>query len=163
MIGQARDQIKRSLAVEALRSGLHLHLCATGTSMLPTLWPGDLLTVESVGVQRVKPGDLVLYMREGRFFVHRLVEKRDGDRILITRGDCLSTRDAPVSAKDFLGKVVQVQRAGLNFAPRPKLSVFQLAFAQLLCHIAPLQQLVLRFHARYRAAGFDLTLVEDAC
>jgi hypothetical protein len=30
--------------------------------MLPTLWPGDLLTIESVAVEQAKPGDLALFM-----------------------------------------------------------------------------------------------------
>ena len=119
MIAQARDQSKRSLAAEVLRSGLHLRLRAMGTSMLPTLWPGDLLTIESVAVEQAKRGDLILFMREGRFFVHRLIAKVEADAMLITRGDCLSAGDAPVSAKEFLGKVVQVQRRGLSFAPSP--------------------------------------------
>jgi len=163
MIAQARDQSKRSLAAEVLRSGLHLRLRAMGTSMLPTLWPGDLLTIESVAVEQAKPGDLVLFMREGRFFVHRLIAKVEAEAMLITRGDCLSAGDAPVSAKEFLGKVVQVQRRGLSFAPGPKLSRVRLLIARLLCHFAPLQRLTLRIYARYRAAHFDLALAEDAC
>jgi len=163
MIAQARDKSKRSLAAEVLRSGLHLRLRAMGTSMLPTLWPGDLLTIESVAVEQAKPGDLVLFMREGRFFVHRLIAKVEAEAMLITRGDCLSAGDAPVSAKEFLGKVVQVQRRGLSFAPGPKLSRVRLLIARLLCHFAPLQRLTLRIYARYRAAHFDLALAEDAC
>jgi len=163
MIAQARDKSKRSLAAEVLRSGLHLRLRAMGTSMLPTLWPGDLLTIESVAVEQAKRGDLILFMREGRFFVHRLIAKVEADAMLITRGDCLSAGDAPVSAKEFLGKVVQVQRRGLSFAPGPKLSRVRLLIARLLCHFAPLQRLTLRIYARYRAAHFDLALAEDAC
>jgi len=163
MIAQARDKSKRSLAAEVLRSGLHLRLRAMGTSMLPTLWPGDLLTIESVAVEQAKRGDLILFMREGRFFVHRLIAKVEADAMLITRGDCLSAGDAPVSAKEFLGKVVQVQRRGLSFAPGPRLSRVRLLIARLLCHFAPLQRLTLRIYARYRAAHFDLALAEDAC
>src|SRR5439155_11630789 len=163
MIAQARGRSKRSLAAEVLRSGLHLRLRAMGTSMLPTLWPGDLLTIESVAVEQAKRGDLILFMREGRFFVHRLIAKVEADAMLITRGDCLSAGDAPVSAKEFLGKVVQVQRRGLSFAPSPRLSRVRLVIARLLCHFSPLQRLTLGIYARYRAAHFDLALAEDAC
>ena len=162
-MSQARDQVKHRLAAEALRSGLHLHIRASGSSMLPTLWPGDLLTIGSVAVEQALPGDLILYMREQRFFVHRLVEKRQGDRILITRGDCLPAADPPVLAKEVLGKVVHVQRDAVGFAPSLRLAGVRLLIARLLCYFNPLQQLALRFHARYRSAHFDLTLVEDAC
>jgi hypothetical protein len=102
-------------------------------------------------------------MREGRFFVHRLIVKREANGTLITRGDCLAAVDAPVPAKEFLGKVVQVQRRGLRFAPGPKLSRVRLVIGRLLCHFSLLQQLVLRVHERYRVAHFDLALIEDAC
>jgi len=161
-MSQTRDQVKHRLAAEALRSGLHLHLRATGSSMLPTLWPGDRLTIESVTVGQVVPGDLVLYMREGRFFVHRLIKKLN-DNSLITRGDCLADPDAPVPAQEFLGKVVQVQRDGMKFAPSSRLVGVRLLVARLLCYFNPVQQLALRFHTWHRAAHFDLTLVEDAC
>ena len=42
---QTRDQAGCSMAAEALRSWGTLKLRATGISMLPALWPGDLLTV----------------------------------------------------------------------------------------------------------------------
>ena len=41
---QARDKNGCSLAGQTLRSWGVLKLRATGLSMLPTLWPGDLLT-----------------------------------------------------------------------------------------------------------------------
>jgi signal peptidase I len=163
MIGQARDQIKRSIAAEALRSGLHVHLRAMGTSMLPTLWPGDLLTIESIAVEQAEPGDLILYMHKGRFFIHRLIEKHEDDRTFITRGDCMPAADPPVPAKEFLGKVVQVRHGASSFEPHARFSGFHWAIARLLCYIAPLQQLALRSHARKRAAHFDLTLLEEVC
>ncbi len=32
--------------------------------MLPTLWPGDCLTIQSHSFEEVQPGDLVLYVGE---------------------------------------------------------------------------------------------------
>ena len=43
--------------------------------MLPTLWPGDLLTVQSRRAEDIEPGEIVLYMRGGRFFIHRVKSK----------------------------------------------------------------------------------------
>ncbi len=62
-----------SLAAEALRSWGTLKVRAHGVSMLPTLWPGDVLTVQSVRPEQVEPGEIVLYMRQDRFFIHRIV------------------------------------------------------------------------------------------
>jgi hypothetical protein len=61
----AREQGGCSLAAEALRTWGMVKLQATGVSMLPALWPGDLLTVHSLRLEQSEPGDIVLYMRGG--------------------------------------------------------------------------------------------------
>ena len=85
----AREENKRKLAEQVLRSCGQLHLCATGTSMLPTLWPGDLLTVRRQPFSRVLPGDLILYTRYNRFFINRVIKRLVQDRcqMLVARGD----------------------------------------------------------------------------
>ena len=75
---QALDKVRCSLAAEALRSRGVLKLRAAGVSMLPTLWPGDLLTVQCLREEEVEPGEIVLYMRSDRFFVHRIVSQNPG-------------------------------------------------------------------------------------
>ena len=81
--------------------------------MLPSLWPGDLLTIQSAAHDEIAPGDIVLVLRDNRFFVHRLVEKRQVQDCLlwITRGDAMPQNDPPVAASDLLGRVASVCRA----------------------------------------------------
>ena len=45
--------VKCELAAEVLRSSGRLRLQVTGWSMLPSIWPGDTLTVEQVGFPKV--------------------------------------------------------------------------------------------------------------
>ena len=71
----SREQHKHLLASEVLRASGTLRLTAPGHSMLPTLWPGDLLTVEARSIDQVQAGDVVLFTRENRFFVHRVLRK----------------------------------------------------------------------------------------
>jgi len=108
----AREENKCKLAEQVLRSCGQLHLCATGTSMLPTLWPGDLLTVRRQPFSRVLPGDLILYTRYNRFFIHRVIKRLVQDRcqMLVARGDALPEPDIPVSAHEFLGTVTAIKR-----------------------------------------------------
>src|SRR5208282_2077706 len=73
---EAREICKLGLAAEMLRDCGKVQLRAWGTSMLPSVWPGDLLTIQSVAQDEVVPGDIVLVLRDHRFFVHRLVEMR---------------------------------------------------------------------------------------
>ena len=117
--------------------------------MLPTLWPGDCLTIQSHSIEEVQPGDLVLYARDGRFFVHRVTRKcRLGEEtFLITRGDCMNEEDPPVEKRDLLGKVTEIDRHGSRIMPRRKLSPLQLFTAWLLCHCNLLLRAALRVHA----------------
>jgi hypothetical protein len=112
---QSRDQQKHTLAAEVLRRSGHLRLVAMGQSMLPTLWPGDRLTVRAIQFDDVAAGDVVLFAREDRFFIHRVLRKCDSaggstGPSLVTRGDSMRTADAPVSPEELLGKVVSVSR-----------------------------------------------------
>jgi Peptidase S24-like len=144
---QARDQGRCSLAAEALRSWGTLQLRATGVSMLPTLWPGDLVTVESRQREQVGPGEIVLYMRQGRFFIHRIVSRDlTGDAVLLaTRGDCMFEDDPPVRSSEVLGKVTQIWRSGSAFPPARTVSPFCRILAWLFCHCSLFRQVGLRF------------------
>jgi signal peptidase I len=166
MQAETREQSKCSLAAEVLRSRWGLQLRVRGASMLPTLWPGDLLTIQSASFDQVQSGDVVLYQHEERFFVvHRVVSKarsRDNEPewFLIARGDCMSMPDAPIRPDRVLGKVTSIERAGLVFAPR-NLSTFRSILAWILRHCNLLQRVVLRLDAnrnnsdsRFQAAFF---------
>jgi hypothetical protein len=132
----SREEVRCSLAAEALRSWGVLKLRATGVSMLPTLWPGDILTVQSFRPDEVESGEIVLYMRQDRFFIHRVVTKnlnRD-EAFLITRGDCMSENDPPVGKRELLGRITEVRRADSVFLPERKLPLFRRLLAFLFCH-----------------------------
>ena len=75
----AWDKVGCELAAEVLRSSGKLRLRANGASMLPAVWPGDILHVRRQGVAEALPGDIVLFGREGRLVAHRVVEVRSQD------------------------------------------------------------------------------------
>jgi hypothetical protein len=151
---ETRDEGRCSLAAEALRFWGTLKLRATGTSMLPTLWPGDLLTVRSVPPELTQPGDIVLYMRQGRFFVHRVMSQNLAleKEFIITRGDCLSETDPPIGRRELLGKITEVERAGSMFAPARTLSVFSKLLAWMFCHWELFRRVGLRLWTYRRAS-----------
>jgi signal peptidase len=83
-----------------------------GTSMEPSLSPGDLIVVRP-GTYRV--GEIVAYRAGGRLVVHRVVEADDGRFVL--RGDANGTVDPlrPTAAQ-VLGKVrIRVPWLGVPF------------------------------------------------
>jgi hypothetical protein len=123
--------------------------------MLPTLWPGDVLTVQSVRPEQVEPGEIVLYMRHDRFFIHRIVstDLRHDKAILVSRGDCMFEDDPPVDRSELLGKIVEVRRAGSTFLPVRKLSSFRRLLAWLFCHWSLFRRVGLKFRAFHHESG----------
>jgi len=87
----SRETLGCELAAEVVRAWGKLRLRVTGASMMPALWPGDILSVCNDAAQAL-PGDIVVYKRDGRLVTHRVVEVRrqeTGDR-----GQGLETRNS---------------------------------------------------------------------
>jgi|SRR6266436_346070 len=163
---QAREAGRCGLVAEALRSWGKLKLRATGVSMLPTLWPGDLLTIQSHRPEQAEPGEIVLCIRKGRFFIHRVVCKsiKANEAFLITRGDCMAENDPPVRRDELLGKITEIQRASSGFVPAQKLSWFRRMVAYVLCHWSLVRRVGLRLWARCHRGDRqnEVALVEAA-
>lgn len=156
MNAPTRAEATSGLVAEALQSWGTLRLRATGTSMLPTLWPGDLLTIESRTPAQLQPGELVLYIRPGRLFIHRVVSKsvQEGEPIVITRGDSMAENDPPVHSVELLGTVTLVERAGASRVPASRLRLPQFLLGRLLFHSDLLRRILLRLYAE-KSDGFS--------
>lgn len=156
-----REQSRCNLAAEVLQSSGTLHIRAMGTSMLPTLWPGDLVTIQSQDFEQVEPGEIVLFLREGRFFLHRAVKKSGVGKavFLLTRGDSMPQNDPPVQPGELLGRVTGIRRGGSVIAPVRRLSWFDLMLARLLGYSNLCQRLALRRRGRGRDfnSGFEFS------
>lgn len=122
--------LKCEMAAEVLRFSGTLRLRVTGWSMLPTIWPGDTLTIERVDSAEVTEGDIVLFVRDRRLFAHRVVKNKNS--VLITRGDSMCAADSPVDECEFLGRVSSVARNGRCIGPRRTLGTGERAIASLV-------------------------------
>jgi signal peptidase len=111
--------VKCELAGEVLRSTGKLRLRVTGWSMLPAVWPGDTLVVESAASDAVAEGDIVLFGRDRRLFAHRVVTRSENtyESRLLTRGDSMLRPDPPVTDDELLGRVSYIIRNGKCFRP----------------------------------------------
>jgi len=140
----ARETLGCELAAEVLRSSGRLRLRATGASMLPAVWPGDILSVRSHDVVEALPGDIVLFAREGRLVAHRVVERTlCEDRIQwVTRGDSVGGNDAPVSSHQLLGRVTAIERGSRQITPHQ--SVASRLASWILCRSELATQALLR-------------------
>lgn len=147
---RAREVEGCALATESLQASGRLRLQVHGESMLPTLWPGDLVEIRSCSVDEVLPGEIVLALREGRFFLHRFVGRSQANGFLL-RGDSMPRPDPRFSNQALLGRLVscgeQGQRENQNYpvlAQRP----WSRALGQLFCFCGPARRLALKLHSR---------------
>jgi len=116
-VGSASIELACGLAEEVVRKFGEVRLRVSGTSMVPSILPGDLVSIQKASLPDISAGEIVVYLRKGRFVVHRVVDRNaagtadhpEGPR-LITRGDRLRQDDAPVTELELLGRVVSIER-----------------------------------------------------
>jgi hypothetical protein len=94
-----------------------VRLRVTGLSMLPSIWPGDILTVRRVNPAELAKGRIALYRRQGNLIAHRIA--RVEPQRLITRGDTLPHDDPPLNVSEIIGQVVGIDRNGRSIPPEP--------------------------------------------
>jgi signal peptidase I len=135
---------KATLVADLLRTTGRAEIRAWGVSMLPCIWPGDVLTIQSTETLDINAGDIVALKQNGRWLVHR-VRLRSASE-LITRGDSISKNDPPVPIENVIGKIVSGSRGRKQFVLNNRPSWVQRCQACLLCHFGPLRNLMLNFH-----------------
>jgi hypothetical protein len=126
------------LAAESLRASGRLRLRVRGESMLPTLWPGDVVEIARCSVEEVRPGEIVLAMRGGRFFLHRFVGRSQQSGFLL-RGDSMPAADPVFSREALLGRVAD---------SRP-LSLWSRVIGRLFSYYGPALRLGLKLHGHW--------------
>jgi hypothetical protein len=113
-------EVKIGLAAEVLRSAGELRFRATGTSMIPAIWPGEVLLVRKDGAATAGPGDVILFGRDGRLCAHRVVRRVEGadGPVWITRGDRLTHEDSPQRHQDTKKTGLGTTGTGRGFGSR---------------------------------------------
>jgi signal peptidase I len=122
-----------------------------GASMFPWIRTGDLVFVRACSLEQAARGDVILFERDARLFVHRVIRRDatgvgDGARrhgatsgsILITKGDALDATDAPVTRAEFLGRVIRVHRGNRHLDLE---SMGRVLLGKLLARVSPASSL----------------------
>ncbi len=138
----SRDELHCEMAAELLRGRGTLQFRALGSSMIPSLWPGDILKICPGQIADVNAGEIVLFSRESLLVAHRVV--RNCGSALITRGDSLPFTDPPVGS-ELLGRVVGVIRDGREIQLQPGLSLPLRLLAWLVRHSGWCMRLCVRW------------------
>lgn len=79
-----------------------------GTSMLPTIAPGEEVRIQCGTAPQT--GDVILFVRDGRPILHRVVAMTA--RAVWTRGDANILPDGPLPLGEVVGVAVAIERNG---------------------------------------------------
>jgi signal peptidase len=153
----AQEIAWKTLVEEVVRSIAEVHLRVLGTSMVPAMFPGDLVSILRASLDEISLGEVVLFLQNGRMLVHRVVGRNQvpaaghpEEPYLITRGDRLRHDDPTVSSREFLGRMVSIERNNRNIELAPHRSNGQ--FARLLRASDRATYLYLRLGACWRTS-----------
>lgn len=108
------------LLADLLRQHGEARMRAQGTSMLPSIRPGDVLVIEASRIFNIPLGAIVLWRRGEQLVAHRVVgqiEQAPGRLQLVTRGDRQQYPDKPVGEEEVLGRVTMIQRGARTIVP----------------------------------------------
>lgn len=84
--------------------------------MSPWVRPGDQIFIRRYDFSQVVPGDIILYEHANRLFINRVTSRvvrpnLEGQAsFLSVQRDATDHADAPVSAKEFLGRALRIHR-----------------------------------------------------
>ena len=93
----------------ALKHSQKVRLTVSGSSMIPFIYNGDIVELESIKTLRL--GDIVLAEpKEGHYVIHRIVKV--GKESLWLQGDAQTKSEGPILTKSALGKVTTVSHDG---------------------------------------------------
>jgi hypothetical protein len=144
--------VKCALAADALLSFGTLRFAATGWSMIPTVWPYEMLLVERVSQEQVRTGDVLLLLRKRGLCVHRLVSRSKIDQVShwIIQGDAMAAPDPPLRDDELLGRVTHVVRRGRRVALSTKLTVGQRALGGIVARSYAAARVLVYLHGLVR-------------
>ena len=145
---------RSALLADALRrSGdlpARVRLRVYGQSMLPALWPGDVVEIETCLLENVQPGEIVLAQRDGRLFLHRFAATCPPNGFLLC-GDSMPGPDPQYFREALLGRLVSRIDQGPGVSARVLRPGFHAKWSRALgivfCHCAVARRLALKLHS----------------
>lgn len=160
--------VRSALVADVLRRGDHLQTRSLvrgeihGESMLPALWPGDVVEIESCSFDNVRSGEILLALRGEYLVLHRLIAPCTPNGFLL-RGDSVPGVDPQFPPEALLGRLVRVVDEGhadsAQFFLRPRLGTgfssvkWSRALGMLFFHCGWARRVALKLHSRQKMAA----------
>ena len=104
-------EVCRVLLKRALKKGGQFTQKIEGESMLPTLKPGQSITISYADRKGIVLGDVLVFQGALNQVVHRLVETRQEGKntLYITKGDNNLSTDPPIEFSKVVGKISKIE------------------------------------------------------
>jgi signal peptidase I len=166
-LGDNANALGCELAGEIVRTFGRVRVRVTGMSMIPAVWPGDVLVVERRAAEKIERGEIAVAEHDGRLVAHRVVagvsradaatELRPASvpgftmAGLITRGDAQLFADKSLRAEELLGTVVSIERGAGARQPRRKLGTGARMLAAMARRSSTAARVFVRLHAIFTA------------
>jgi signal peptidase I len=140
-----------ALARGVLATAGSLRFRASGGSMRPFIWNGDLVELGRVGSKGLRRGDVVLCrLAEGRLALHRMVRVHAAEGEFLLQGDARLAPDGWFPPQAVLGRVLYVWRGGRRVSLDNPL---ERALAGAWVALAPLRRGLFALARLFRQAG----------
>lgn len=101
---------------DKIRIGGSATIRVLARTMYPWVRPGDQIFVRRYDFSQVVAGDIILFERANRLFVHRVTRRifrpnlEGRASFLVVQRDAADGSDGPVSVKEFLGRAIRIHR-----------------------------------------------------
>ena len=141
---------RTALAADVLRRFGRLRMQVHGESMLPVLWPRDVVEFVRCSIAEIRPGEIVLAQRGRQFYVHRFVARCRPNGFLL-RGDSMPAADPVFPDESLLGRLVSRAGHASNGRPPLQLHLWSWALGRLIAHSHTARRVALKFHASWLA------------
>ena len=110
MLAKKHRRIVTRLLKEGITSGKEIRLKVITNSMQPLINPGEKVVAKRGPAEEFQCGNIILFEKGGILCIHRLLAKKRGGTLYITKGDKGNFWDEPLSVEQILGKVVTIEK-----------------------------------------------------
>jgi signal peptidase I len=164
-MGDNANALGCELAGEIVRTFGRVRVRVTGMSMIPAVWPGDVLVVERRTAEKIERGEIAVAEHDGRLVAHRVVAGVSNAATamrptflasspatgLITRGDAQLFPDRSLRSEELLGTVVSIERGAGARRPRRNLGIGARMLAAMARRSSTAARVFVRLHAIFTA------------
>ena len=114
-VAREMDQYRQWID-QLLDDGKTVQVAVHGMSMFPLLLPGDKVQIRKSEFEQIRPGQVVVFEKEGNWIAHRVMVKDKKQSNLITHGDGLPRNDEPISFQNVKGTILKVVKSRSPFS-----------------------------------------------